>query len=129
NGYVSHPFCSPTRAGLMTGRYQQRFGHENNPTYLPNDATVGLPLDQVTLPQVLKAAGYVTGGVGKWHLGAHPQLHPNARGFHEWFGFLGGGHAYLPNRKGGVEYTIPLQRNRTNIDEPEYLTDALDRKS
>jgi arylsulfatase A-like enzyme len=129
NGYVSHPFCSPTRAGLMTGRYQQRFGHENNPAYLPDDPKVGLPVDQVTLAQVLKAAGYATGGVGKWHLGAHPKFHPTARGFDEWFGFAGGGHVYLPNAKGGREYTIPLQRNRRNVDEKEYLTDAFSREA
>src|SRR5215207_10370001 len=64
-GYVSCPVCSPTRAGLMTGRYQQRFGHEFNPgpDTPPN---FGLPTDQVTLPQALKSAGYVTGMFGKW---------------------------------------------------------------
>src|SRR3954453_19658805 len=61
NGYVSHPFCSPTRAGLLTGRYQQRFGHENNPKWDPADPVSGLPLSQTTLPQVLKTAGYTTG--------------------------------------------------------------------
>ena len=65
NAYVSHPFCSPTRAGLMTGRYQQRFGHENNPKYDPNDASAGLPLGEVTMPQVLAQAEYATGIVGK----------------------------------------------------------------
>ena len=64
NGYVSHPFCSPTRAGLMTGRYQQRFGHENNPAWLPESTVAGLPLSETTLPQVLKTAGYFTGAIG-----------------------------------------------------------------
>ena len=59
NAYVSHPFCSPTSAGLMTGRYQQRFGHENNPVYDPNDHVQGLPADQFTLAQVLSEAGYL----------------------------------------------------------------------
>jgi len=129
NGYVSHPFCSPTRAGLLTGRYQHRFGHENNPAWLPEDPKVGLPLDQITLPQVLQKAGYVTGAIGKWHLGAEPRFHPNARGFTEYFGFLGGGHVYIPGMKGGVEYTIPLLRNREPVEEKEYMTDALSREA
>lgn len=95
NGYVSHPFCSPTRAGILTGRYQHRFGHENNPAWKPESTHDGLPLDQITLPQLLKAAGYHTGAVGKWHLGAHPQFHPLKRGFDEYFGALGGGHVYF----------------------------------
>jgi len=125
NGYVTHPFCSPTRAGLMTGRYQQRFGHENNPAWLPESTVAGLPVPQTTLPQVLKTAGYTTGCVGKWHLGAHPQFHPNRRGFDEYFGLLGGGHVYLPGARGGIEYQIPMNRN--GRDEPlvGYLTEVL----
>ena len=128
NGYVTHPFCSPTRAGLLTGRYQQRFGHENNPAWLPDDSTVGLPLSQATLPQVLKTAGYTTGCVGKWHLGANPVFHPNRRGFDEYFGLLGGGHMYLPNAKGGAEYTIPMDRNGSPEPLTGYLTDVLGRE-
>jgi arylsulfatase A-like enzyme len=129
NGYVTHPFCSPTRAGLLTGRYQQRFGHENNPAWLPEDPNAGLPLTETTLPQVLKSAGYVTGCVGKWHLGAHPSLHPNRRGFDEYFGLLGGGHIYVPGGKGGAEYTIPLDRNGQKEELQEYLTDAIGREA
>src|SRR3954470_22808572 len=93
NGYVSGPYCSPTRAGLMTGRYQQRFGHEFNPG--GNDPNIfGLPLDQITLPQQLKKAGYVTGMVGKWHLGNRDSYLPSDRGFDHFFGFLGGAHSY-----------------------------------
>ena len=123
NGYVSHPFCSPTRAGLLTGRYQHRFGHENNPVWLPEDTTQGLPLDQITLPQVLKQNGYTTGHVGKWHLGAHPQFHPQKRGFDENFTALGGGHIYFPEVKmGGAEYNVPMDRNGTAEPQKSYLT-------
>jgi arylsulfatase A-like enzyme len=129
SGYVSHPFCSPTRAGLLAGRYQHRFGHENNPRWDPADAIAGLPLSQTTLPQVLKSAGYTTGCVGKWHLGAHPQFHPNRRGFDHYFGLLGGGHIYLPGARGGVEYNIPLNRNGKDEPLTGYLTDVLGREA
>jgi arylsulfatase A-like enzyme len=131
SGLVSHPFCSPTRAGLMTGRYQQRFGHENNPRYDPRDEAAGLPRDETTLPQVLREAGYATGIVGKWHLGATPSLHPMQRGFQEMFGFLGGGHDYFrANPEGETrEYLIPLQRDGRPVVESEYLTDAFSREA
>jgi arylsulfatase A-like enzyme len=129
NGYVTHPFCSPTRAGLLTGRYQQRFGHENNPAWKPESAVLGLPLSQTTLPQALKTAGYSTGAVGKWHLGAHPQFHPNRRGFDEYFGMLGGGHVYLGGTKGGVEYSIPMDRNGQPEPLDGHLTEVLGREA
>jgi arylsulfatase A-like enzyme len=132
NACVSHPFCSPTRAGLMTGRYQHRFGHENNPIYNPQDNTAGLPTTEITLPQVLSDAGYVTGQIGKWHLGAAPQFHPLKRGFKEQFGFIGGGHDYFkaendnPNAR---EYLIPIERDGKPVVESDYLTDAFSREA
>jgi arylsulfatase A-like enzyme len=113
SGYVSHPFCRPTRAGLMTGRYQQRFGHENNPKYDPADQVSGLPVAETTVAQVLRGAGYATGHVGKWRLGAAPQHHPLKRGFSESFGFLGGGHDYFKSEMSADarEYLIPIQRD------------------
>ena len=131
SGYVSHPFCSPTRAGLMTGRYQQRFGHENNPRYDPKDEKLGLPLEQVTFAQVMRSAGYATGAVGKWHLGATPRLHPMKRGFDEYFGLIGGGHDYFKAGPPGEtrEYLIPLQRDGQPVVEEEYLTEALSREA
>ncbi len=125
NGYVTAPVCSPTRAGLLTGRYQQRFGHEFNPGSTPEE-NFGLPLDQLTLPQLLKQHGYATGMVGKWHLGLRPDYHPLRRGFDEYFGFLGGAHAYVNLRK---TERNPILRGTTPIDEDEYLTDAFAREA
>jgi len=126
NGYVSHPYCSPTRAGLLTGRYQQRFGHEFNPGP-PTDRTpgIGLPLTETTLADRLKAAGYKTGLVGKWHLGhTDDAVHPLNRGFDEFFGFLGGSHSYL---RSGTGHTA-IYRGKQEVQEKEYLTDAFARE-
>src|SRR6056300_975303 len=71
DGYVSHPYCSPSRAGLMTGRYQQRFGHEHNVLFFPQDSTMGTPKNEVFLSKKLKEVGYSTCAIGKWHLGDH----------------------------------------------------------
>lgn len=125
NGYVTHPFCSPTRAGLMTGRYQQRFGHERNPYYDPSDHREGLPTGETLLPAHLQRGGYVTGWIGKWHLGAAPEFAPTRRGFKETYGFIGGGHRYREwtvNPK--VEYTVPIERNGQPADIPPHLTPA-----
>src|ERR1035437_10267405 len=86
-GYVSGPHCSPTRAALMTGRYQQRYGHEFNPG--PAQAaspTFGLSLKEKTIGDRFKELGYTTGWFGKSHLGYLPQYHPLKRGFDEYFG-------------------------------------------
>ncbi len=131
DGYVAHPFCSPTRAALVTGRYQQRFGHENNPKFDPADEQTGLPLSETTIAQVLKTAGYATGAVGKWHLGAAPHFHPMQRGFDEYFGLRGGGHDYFKTdmTTETKEYLIPLDRNGEPVELTEYLTDVLSREA
>ena len=123
NGYVSGPYCSPTRAGLATGRYQSRFGHEFNPGAPIEGGNVGLPVTETTLASRLKAAGYATGAVGKWHLGAGPQFHPQQRGFDEFFGFLGGAHTYF------AEETKSILRGEKVVVEKEYLTDAFAREA
>jgi len=128
NGYVSCPVCSPTRAGLATGRYQQRFGHEYNTGPPPGGLkeNVGLPLTEVTVANVLKSAGYVTGAVGKWHLGMAPHFHPFKRGYDEFFGFLHGGHSYIDP---GLGTFNPILRGTEPVDEKEYLTDAFSREA
>jgi arylsulfatase A-like enzyme len=130
SGYVSHPFCSPTRAGLMTGRYQHRFGHQLNPFYNPDDHKEGLPLSEKLLPEYLGKAGFKTGWVGKWHLGAAPEFRPENRGFAETFGFIGGGHKFI-NWKVNIksEYTVPVERNGKAVEITEHLTTALGREA
>jgi len=127
SGYVSGPYCSPTRAGLMTGRYQQRFGHEFNPGPNPSEQ-FGLPLTEVTLADKLKAAGYATGMVGKWHLGNDDKHNPVNRGFQEYFGFLGGAHQYFPPRNAKMAQA-PILRGLERVQEKEYLTDAFAREA
>ena len=126
NGYVSGPYCSPTRAGLLTGRYQNRFGHEFNPgPPTAANAEIGLTLSETTLADRLKKAGYLTGMVGKWHLGHASKFHPLQRGFDSFFGFLGGAHSYLP-MAGGND---PVLDGTKPADEQEYLTDAFGREA
>ncbi|MDG1072346.1 MAG: sulfatase-like hydrolase/transferase [Akkermansiaceae bacterium] len=103
SGYVTAPNCSPSRAGLLTGRYGTRFGHEFNPIGARNeDPGTGLPLRQRTMVQALQKAGYVTGLVGKWHLGGAADYHPYRRGFDEFFGFTHEGHYFVPEPWDGV---------------------------
>ena len=94
SGYVSAPYCSPSRAGFLTGKAATRFGHEFNP-HVGDEAKLGLPLDQRTIANVMHDAGYATALVGKWHQGFDEAHHPQSRGFDDYFGFLVGGHNFL----------------------------------
>jgi arylsulfatase A-like enzyme len=113
-GYTSGHVCSPTRAGLMTGRYQQRFG-----IYTAGEGGSGVPLDEVFIPQRLKPAGYVSGALGKWHLGLTEEYHAMNRGFDEFYGFMGrGAHPYFDHS----DMEHPIYRGLKPIKEEGYLT-------
>jgi arylsulfatase A-like enzyme len=133
DGYVTYAVCSPSRAGLLTGRYQQRFGHERNPKWSPGNPKSGLPLSETTLADALGKSGYHTGAIGKWHLGCHPDLHPLKRGFRGFFGHLAGGHRYFPDeltlretrqaKHEGDSYQLWIERDNTPVRTSKYLTD------
>ena len=149
-GYVTSPVCSPSRASLLTGRYQQRFGHEFLPEGDP-DGGAGLPVAETTLAQSLQKAGYVTAMVGKWHLGSEAQFHPVNRGFDKFFGMVTWGADYAdPTREDLRTWTSPLakpkspkendsgwsgrgadavMRGREPVEEHAYLTDAFTREA
>lgn len=118
NGYVSCPVCAPTRAGWITGRYQQRFGFEFNPGGAPQEE-FGLPLTELTIAERLKKLGYATGCFGKWHLGLRREFHPLNRGFDEFYGFLGGAHPYLPTAD---RRRMAILRGYEPVDKFEFTT-------
>ncbi len=118
-GYVSGPYCSPTRAGLMTGRYQTRFGHEFNEGTI--GGKFGLPLSEKTFADRMKALGYATCAIGKWHLGTDPEFRPAQRGFDEFYGTLANTPFFHPTRF--VDSRIS-QDVREVTDKEFYTTDA-----
>ena len=126
--YVSTPFCSPSRAGLITGRYQQRFGHEGNlqgkVPFGVDPAAYGLPISEKTLADRLKQAGYTTALFGKWHLGEQEHFRPLKRGFDRFYGFLSGQRSYFPGADQGREYTAIFDQDKVTSGE-DYLTDEL----
>jgi arylsulfatase A-like enzyme len=110
NGYATASICSPSRAGLLTGRYQQRFGFEFNAggearAYKQH---LGLNVNELTAGDLLHSAGLRTAAIGKWHQGTQPEFYPTARGFDEFFGFLTGATAYVdPDVPGIVNAATP----------------------
>ena len=133
SGYTSYSVCGPSRAGFITGRYQQRFGFERNPQWNLTDPNSALPKSEMTIAESLQQVGYHCGIIGKWHLGAEPSLRPNQRGFDEFFGHLGGGHAYFPDKLRIIKtedvknemdsYASYITRNDTPVKTTKYLTD------
>jgi arylsulfatase A-like enzyme len=141
DGYVSAAVCSPSRAALLTGRYQHRFGHEFNSGPVEREAQInfGLPKSEKILPAYLKEAGYVSGMFGKWHLGVRPGYHPLERGFDEFVGFLPGANDFVtqstpqafataaddaPGRI-PASRSAPLLRGHSELTDHRYLTDIL----
>jgi arylsulfatase A-like enzyme len=127
SGYVSAPYCSPSRAGFLTGRYQTRFGHEFNP-HVGEESKLGLPLNQRTIANYLHDAGYATGLIGKWHQGFDRTHHPQSRGFDDYYGFLVGGHNYLLHKDAESQFSSTysydmIYRNRELQKLDGYTTD------
>jgi arylsulfatase A-like enzyme len=128
DGYATHPVCSPSRAGLISGMYQHRFGFEHNsgPERYASPK-FGVPRSVPTLAERLKEAGYATGMVGKWHIGFKEGLRPHERGFDFYYGFLSGARSYYPNSPRTWD---PIIHNGVRVtDEKEYLTDAFGREA
>jgi arylsulfatase A-like enzyme len=122
NAYASAPVCSSTRAGLLTGRYQQRFGYYGNFEF-----QLGLPISEKVIPQYLEEKGYSSALIGKWHLGENEHNHPLEFGFDEFFGFLGGQHDYFDPNEGhtwvyGAQSFAPIYQNREPVPAIDYLT-------
>jgi len=141
NAYTAHPVCGPSRAGMMIGRYPHYYGGQFNvPDHHPE---FGVPVNEKFISKILQESGYYTGVFGKWHLGDGKKYQPNQRGFDEFYGILGSGHAYFPKQyrarykkaleagKKHIKPSIsPLNRNGfTSSDETEYLTDAFSREA
>ena len=122
--YANGVLCSPTRAGLISGRYQQRYGIE---AALPRmgmpNTDRGLPVSAGSLPQLMKTAGYATALIGKWHLGLLPEFSPGAHGFDYFFGLKSGFHDYYKHTDGGGN--PDLFENDSPVDVTGYTTDLI----
>ncbi|MBB4078012.1 arylsulfatase A-like enzyme [Lewinella aquimaris] len=132
-GYVSHPTCGPSRAGILTGKYPHRFGYEENnvPGYMSPVSAVdgeemGLPVEEQTMGDYLQALGYRTAYFGKWHQGGADRFHPLNRGFDEFYGFRGGARDYFSYENMPTDPQNRLERGIGNFAEHDgYLTDVL----
>lgn len=131
--YVTAAVCGPSRAGILTGKYQQRFGFEENnvPGYMSNsclpDAQMGLPPGEKTIADYMRSLGYKTALFGKWHQGIADQFHPTKRGFDDFYGFRGGARSYFEfsdqNPTSKLEDMLE-QGSRKFGETDKYLTDA-----
>lgn len=118
--YANHATCAPSRAALLLGKYQQRFGFYGNPGR-GEPANYGMPASEKTLPERLKELGYATAMVGKWHLGWSPPNRPTAHGFDSFYGFLDGAFAYTADAQSGSKAAM---RNDQPTAMPAHTTEA-----
>lgn len=127
DAHVSASVCSPSRAGLLTGKYQQRFGYECN----EGEGYTGMDTTQTILPELLQQQGYATAAFGKWHLGFTSTQHPLQKGFQYYYGFLSGGRSYFyqPNKDDRQGAKTALLENRQQVKFTGYLTDVLGDKA
>ena len=126
DGHVSASVSGPSRAGILTGRYQQRCGYECN---LMN--SLGLGLQEETFADIFKKNGYTTYCIGKWHQGAAPEYHPNKRGFDNFYGFISGHRSYFyrPDKEDKEGSESALQFNGKQIPFSKYLSTELGDKA
>jgi len=129
-GYANSPVCSPTRFGMITGRYQYRLrGAAEEPinSRSRGSTTLGLPTDHPTLPSLLKASGYSTALIGKWHLGYPPSFGPLRSGYDEFFGPMSGGVDYFTHCDSTGRHDLWF--GEEDKQEEGYLTDILSKRA
>jgi len=126
--YANGATCTPTRTGLISGRYQQRFALEAPLGSAQSaDGERGLPATGRSLPRLLGNNGYATALVGKWHLGYKPEFSPAAHGFDYFFGFKSGFTDYYQHTSG--EGLADLFENEQHVEVPGYMTDLITDRS
>lgn len=131
SNYAAAPVCTPTRCGFITGRYPQRLAVGLEEPLTSRSPEVGLPPGHATIGTQLRAAGYATALIGKWHLGWRPEFNPVRHGFDEFFGVLSGAVDYFTHAAADRATTAngapgpDLWENETRVERNGYLTDVL----